>query len=233
MIDGGSSNGLNNAIFNTVSIDTDIKHSLGTKLTTVYCFPKLLVLHDCKWSGPPVNCVWLLEMTASSSGADAVQLEQIRGRLDVLESEILLELSANGQDLIANLPLLKGVEEDLRLIMLQVTDISNQVTQVIEANQKNQDELATYKDELEQVTDMIKLAQSVKQLLISKSTAKAFMDEGDFQNAAAFLGSVLTDSKRLSSITTCNELFAELSDMSLAVQKLLANSSSGKPRPTE
>lgn len=163
---------------------------------------------------------------------DDSQLEDARRRLDAIEADILAELTSNGPDLITNLPLLKTVEQDLNNTSSQVSEIADQVSALLNQNKRNQDELKGYMDELDQVTDMIKLAQSVKQLLISKSTAKAFMDEGDFQNAAAFLGSVLSDSKKLGSITTCNELFAELSDMSVAVQKLLANSSS-KPRPSE
>lgn len=169
---------------------------------------------------------------STEGGPEVAQLEQAKSRLDTIEAEILNELSTNGPDLIANLPLLKAVEEDLLSLSTQVADISDQVSNLLNQNLQNQEELKGYMDELDQVTDMIKLAQSVKQLLVSKSTAKAFMDEGDFQNAAAFLGSVLTDSTKLSSITTCNELFAELSDMSLAVQKLLANSSA-KPRQSE
>jgi hypothetical protein len=163
---------------------------------------------------------------------ECIQLQDVRNKLDEIESGIVDELSKSGPDLLKTLPLLKDLENDLSVVTSHVGEIAEQITLLLQESKANQDEFNACITELNHVTEMIKLAQSVKQLLVSKSTAKAFMDEGDFQNAAAFLGSVLTDSKRLSSITTCGDLFAELSEMSLAVQKLLANSSS-KPRHPE
>lgn len=149
-------------------------------------------------------------------------------QLDTVENDIVKELSQSGQEMIEKLPLLQNIEKHVEGLVEEVESINEQVAALVSEANSKKSELDGLVQELEQVTEMIKLAHSVKQLLISKSTAKAYMDEGDFQNAAAFLGNILTDSDKLSSFTTCNELYKELSEMSIAVQKLLANSA--KPR---
>lgn len=159
-------------------------------------------------------------------------LSDIRIKLDTLEEQITEELNNQGSTMVANLLSLKDIEETLAAIHTDVTNITDQVTQLTFQSDENAQAIQSYKEELKQITEMIKLGHSVKQLLINKAAAKACLDEGDFQNAAAFLGNAMVSKDLFGQAPLLDEFFKEIADMCQAVQKVL-NNSSNKPRHSD